>query len=378
MGVSIEYLYEKSSHLYRMELIGGKSGVDHPVEWIHMLESPDSAFFLHGGELVFTTGVMSKGEAWLVDFVRQLHLHGGAGVVFNIGPYIKKVPQEAVRYCDEHAFPLFVLPWSVHLVDITRYLCRFIINEEKQRLSILNLLQQILIMPEQGKSICLSLENQGFSAAGRFRAAIIWSKSREYDQDAIMALLKMWNNHVIVFSYHDDLVVVLTEASYEAERRITEELYAYLTSRVKKVCISIGAAVSHITELSCSYAQAHTIVHLACKKGKHIFFYEELGIYKLLLEGNNPALLQDYYNEVLGALETHDAMHNANLTDTLYYYLMHDCNVKETAAHEYVHRNTIMYKLNKIGSIIGMDIAVEENKLAILMAFKIRDIEFQK
>ena len=110
------------------------------------------------------------------------------------------------------------------------------------------------------------------------------------------------------YGIHDDLVVVLTEASYEAERRITEELYAYLTSRVKKVCISIGAAVSHITELSCSYAQAHTIVHLACKKGKHIFFYEELGIYKLLLEGNNPALLQDYYNEVLGALETHDAM----------------------------------------------------------------------
>lgn len=36
MGVSIEYLYEKSSHLYRMELIGGKTGVDHPVEWIHI------------------------------------------------------------------------------------------------------------------------------------------------------------------------------------------------------------------------------------------------------------------------------------------------------------------------------------------------------
>ena len=61
-----------------------------------------------------------------------------------------------------------------------------------------------------------------------------------------------------------------------------------------------------------------------------------------------------------------------DLLASVRYYLEHECSIKKTADHEVVHRNTILYKFNKIEQILGISINNEEDKLAILMAFKIR------
>lgn len=374
MSITMGYLYKKSLHLYEIQLLAGEKGLDRNVEWIHMIENMESASFLHGGELVFFTGLLYDGEDWILDYVRRLKQCKAAGLVINTGPYIKVIPQSVIDFCNTHDLPLFSLPWDVHLVDITRYLCRFIIDDEKKKQSILDYLKQILMMPEQCQAACLALESQGFSVEGSFRAVIVRKKNAYNDFDEILALLKLWKRNILAFSHHEDIVVVLNSESIDKIKETAESMYAYFSSKNMPVYISAGSVVNQAANLSLSYEQAVSINVLAKKYDPPIVYYDYMGLYKLLLNGTPVQVLKKFYKEILGPLESYDVTHNSNLMETLRYYIEHDCSIKDTAMHEVVHRNTILYKFNKIEHILGKSIYCSEHKVAIAMAFKIKDI----
>ena len=47
----------------------------------------------------------------------------------------------------------------------------------------------------------------------------------------------------------------------------------------------------------------------------------------------------------------YDATHKTNLRDVLFYYLLCGCSLNRTAAAMYMHRNTVLNKLNRINEI---------------------------
>ena len=52
-------------------------------------------------------------------------------------------------------------------------------------------------------------------------------------------------------------------------------------------------------------------------------------------------------------LTRYDRTFNSNLRDTLFTFLTNNCSISETSRKMYVHRNTVIYKLNLIRSLIG-------------------------
>lgn len=376
MAVTMKNLYEKSIHLYELKCIAGERGLEYTVEWIHMIESAQAATFLHGRELIFITGVLYQGEEWLLHFVKCLHQQDAAGLVINIGPYIKKIPEKIIQYCAKVDLPLFTLPWKVHLVDFSRYLCRFIIDDEKKKQNTLAYIKQILLYPKQCEPAKLALEGQGFNVVGTFCVLLIHPCEQVYDLDEVVAILSVWNSSLLCFYYHDHIAVIVTDGDAEPSviKNIGKEILEHLEKHQLHVMISIGETVQSVASLSLSYHQAESICAFARNMKRKLVCYEDMGIYKLLLNGTPDIVLQHFYKEHLGALIAYDETHQANLTETLKYYLDHDCSVKETALHEVVHRNTILYKFNKIEQILGISLSSEEDKLTILLAFKIKEI----
>ena len=55
-------------------------------------------------------------------------------------------------------------------------------------------------------------------------------------------------------------------------------------------------------------------------------------------------------------LTRYDAKHNSNLRDVLYHYLICDRNLVKTAAATYMHRNTVLNKITKVESMLGIDL----------------------
>lgn len=371
MSITIGFLYAQSRQIYGMKCLAGMQGFDRKVSWIHIIENKESASFLHGGELVFCTGVTYTHEEWMLDYVNKLHKSGASGLVINIGPYIRCVPKGVAAFCEHKGFPLFIIPWSVRLVDITRYLCRFIIEEEKKEQQVSQYLRFILMNPERCEEACRALRACGFAADGVFRVLTARIMETEASIESAAAMAEEWEAHVPLFVYNDGLIRIVCENEEGQTAKWVKGWHDWFQLKGLEARIGVGAAVSPVGRISESYQQAAAMLRLSSSQ-QPVVTYDDAGVYKLLVGGPSAAVMQQFYEDTLGALEEYDRTHHSDLMKTLAYYMAHRCSIKETAAHEVVHRNTVLYKLNKIETITGKKLNEEDEKIDIVMALKIK------
>lgn len=162
MAITLARICANAEKTYGMKLIAGRAGMDNFVRWVHIVEDSEVPDFMHGNELVFTTGIGHKGSGWLLDFVRQLKGKNAAGVVVNIGPYINAVPKDVMEYCECNALPLFVVPWSVRLIDLTYDFCHRIISNEESETSLAGAFRNLFFAPGNRDEYAPVLERRGF------------------------------------------------------------------------------------------------------------------------------------------------------------------------------------------------------------------------
>jgi PucR family transcriptional regulator, purine catabolism regulatory protein len=115
----------------------------------------------------------------------------------------------------------------------------------------------------------------------------------------------------------------------------------------------------------------------AWELGRHIvgrsspYYYEELGLYRLLTGLRARDELKRFYDETLGALERYDGAHGTELVHTLEVFFDENANASQTSRALYVHRNTLNYRLQRIVEITGLDLNDAEARLAFQLALKL-------
>jgi purine catabolism regulator len=114
-------------------LIAGAAGLDHPVEWVRLMETPEVQ--PRSGDLLFTTGFPIKDDADAqIRLVTRIADSGGAGLVVRPMPYLQQLPAGMVAEADRLNVPLFTVGADVHLIDLMAPLLERIINAEHWRL----------------------------------------------------------------------------------------------------------------------------------------------------------------------------------------------------------------------------------------------------
>ncbi|HEX3029622.1 MAG TPA: PucR family transcriptional regulator ligand-binding domain-containing protein [Clostridia bacterium] len=156
-----------------MNLICGENNMNNMVNWVHMLEDPEAASFLHGHELIFSTGIGRDQTDWLLGFAKGLVESRACGLVLNIGPYIKSVPEELIAYCREIQFPLFTIPWKTRIVDITNDFCRKIIKSEENEITVAGAFKGAIFTPERLAEYRSVLERKEFNPNAQFCIAAL-------------------------------------------------------------------------------------------------------------------------------------------------------------------------------------------------------------
>src|SRR6267378_3807976 len=121
------------SILSSAKLVAGADGLDHPVEWVRLMETPDVQ--PRAGDLMFTTGFPIKDDpAAQIRLVSRIADSGGAGLVVRPHPYLRKLPPEMVTEADRLKVPLFTISADTQFVDLMSPLLERIINVEHWRL----------------------------------------------------------------------------------------------------------------------------------------------------------------------------------------------------------------------------------------------------
>jgi purine catabolism regulator len=116
-------------------LVGGGRGLDRQVQWVRVMETPETPGRLRQGELLLTTGFPVKDDPGaLVDLMATVARSGGSGVVVKLGRYIGDVPREMIVEADRLALPLFTIDQEVPWSDLMEPLLERIINAEHWRL----------------------------------------------------------------------------------------------------------------------------------------------------------------------------------------------------------------------------------------------------
>ena len=154
MAATLEKIYEVALHHYHMKLVAGREGLSNLVDWVHVVEEMDYVHFLKGRELIITTGIKEPDDAQLLEFTQRVYATGASGLVFNVGRYIRSVPKEVQEFGENNDFPVFVLPWEVHLVDFNRELCNLIYRV---------LFEKQYFLRKRKKSICRCWQERGFT-----------------------------------------------------------------------------------------------------------------------------------------------------------------------------------------------------------------------
>ena len=99
---------------------------------------------------------------------------------------------------------------------------------------------------------------------------------------------------------------------------------------------------------------------------------EDLGLYEILYPlWGNPALLL-LQATLLGELERYDQRRHAELINTLEAYLTAGGALSEAAASLGVHRNTLSYRLQRIGELTGRDLSQPQERLLLHVALLAR------
>ena len=171
-----------------------------------------------------------------------------------------------------------------------------------------------------------------------------------------------------------DVIIVKELPEADASKEIEKSahgLISYLEKEgVQGVRISYGTAVHEIKEVSRSYKEAK----MALDVGK-IFFddrnliaYSELGIGRLIYQLPIP-LCKMFIREIFGG-KSPDEFDEETLT-TINKFFENSLNVSETSRQLFIHRNTLVYRLDKLQKSTGLDLRVFEDAITFKIALMV-------
>jgi len=124
--------------------------------------------------------------------------------------------------------------------------------------------------------------------------------------------------------------------------------------------------------------QSHQDARQALKIGRRLYGpgsvtqFEELGVYRLIYAAEKLPELDIFQREALGSLIEYDRSHGAELIRTLEAFFTANCSPKEAASLLHVHRNTVLYRLDRISAITGLDLTSADVRLRLHLALHVR------
>lgn len=208
--------------------------------------------------------------------------------------------------------------------------------------------------------VCLHAPNEGL---------------RQEQAEHIAGQLRPMMHHALYTRYHQNLVVLVSrDTEYDLERdsyRLLREV-----AHLNGLSVGVSDAFAHLIDTRRGYEQARAAIRMG-EMARNIF--DENGLYRhcdysylrLLDLANRRTSLLGYCHPALVRLAAHDEKHSGELMETLFCYLQVAGITKRAASMLHLHKNTLLYRMNRIKEILGMDLTSGEDQFALQMSFRI-------
>lgn len=209
------------------------------------------------------------------------------------------------------------------------------------------------------------------------RVVIVVEIKQERDNNILELVRNMFSNKTndFVTAVDEKNIIIVKEIkpneTYEDIYKISKNLLDMLSTEVMaELHVAYGTIVNDIKEVSKSYKEAR----MALDVGK-IFFsekkviaYNNLGIGRLIYQLPMP-LCKMFIKEIFEGKSPEDM--DEEMLTTINKFFENSLNVSETSRQLYIHRNTLVYRLDKLQKSTGLDLRVFEDAITFKIALMV-------
>ena len=179
-----------------------------------------------------------------------------------------------------------------------------------------------------------------------------------------------------VISINETDIAVVKQISGTTTAEELEKIAAGMEETLKnelniKCVIGIGTVSDHLRELADSYKEAQTAIDVGkvFDTEKSIINYEKLGIGRLIYQ--LPTTLCEIFLSEVFKKNSIDSLDQETLF-TINKFFENNLNVSETSRKLFVHRNTLVYRLEKIKKLTGLDLREFDHAIIFKVALMVR------
>ncbi|MCD7864357.1 MAG: helix-turn-helix domain-containing protein [Lachnospiraceae bacterium] len=174
----------------------------------------------------------------------------------------------------------------------------------------------------------------------------------------------------------DEKDVIILKDLAENETNADIDKYAasvvrYLAKEgVRNVRVAYGSSVGEIKDVSRSYKEAKMALDVGriFFEEKDVIAYSQLGIGRLIYQLPIP-LCKMFIREIFGG-RSFDDFDEETLT-TINKFFENNLNVSETSRQLFIHRNTLVHRLDKLQKTTGLDLRVFEDAITFHIALMV-------
>jgi carbohydrate diacid regulator len=195
-----------------------------------------------------------------------------------------------------------------------------------------------------------------------YRAVFLIKIEQVKDVQAYEVIQSLFPKRVkdFVIALDDENTVLIKELKSEDDYKEVDKTAKAIidtlnTEIMVKAWIGIGSIVSNVRDIGRSFKEAQTALRIGSifENDKSIINYNNLGIGRLIYQLPTTMcklFLREVFKE--GSLESLDN----EMILTINKFFENNLNVSETSRQLYVHRNTLVYRLDKIQKVTGLDL----------------------
>ncbi|RST57515.1 PucR family transcriptional regulator [Siminovitchia terrae] len=261
---------------------------------------------------------------------------------------------------------------------ISKLLVEMVENKESI-LQYANLFMWDLFRPHRVALLSITLKDDEVEGCNlleqQAKKSVVW--------DYIRVLVVEKNKEILAATFKDQYVLIVP--ANKGMQDFWTRFYTSIKKAVKRsginchVFIGIGGKADNIQEYYVSSEHARQALNIVQSRfrDKGYAFFEELGSYTILHHLEHTKAIHLFMENQLGPLEKYSEGKSMDLIHTLRVYLVNNGNAKATAQELYIHRSSLLYRLEKIESILEVDLNDPEVRFNLMMAFKLYDMRGQ-
>lgn len=370
--------------IYNLNLDGvtllTEAGLDNMVSWTYIVQGKPYELQMNRGDFaLLQIDYINYDMTSVFETMLELHDLGISGMAVSVIEDQEPIPDTMIQQAAQLQIPLFYISWyGASFGVITHSVGKLLLETGVKNKREGDFLYNLLFGYDINQKYIDKISNQfslNFSKPYRVGIVIVNRKygsnleqdehTYEFYADSLNREIQGIKNTPLFMKFLNKFVLLFEakpnhEVEHEIEAILKElDTRPQFSGRIHSICI-LGTAYKDPRKFSASYTEAKSLIpqleYLPNPKNKKVLSASTMGIYKYMFNSGNQEQIYSYCDRRLQKLEEYDHSNGTYLQDTLMEYYMHGFNISRTAEALYIHRNSLLYRLNKIAELLDVEL----------------------